>query len=1222
MIHRDLKPENIFISHDYKIKIGDFGLCRQLNSLKSYASTQKGTWNYIAPEMFKENAHYNNKIDIWSLGCIIYELCTLKHCFDFEESGGYIGLSNKILNMEPDKINIKYYSSKLQDLIDSLLKKNYEKRPNINDIYKIILNYYKPEIDFSLYIKEIYFLINKNEKNNNNSYSIINDENNFCLEEVDYSSSSDNNDLEDDYPIGLHLGETSSCIGVFRNCGVEIIPNLNGERTTPSIITILDKNTILKGEETLPYIIKNYDSSIFGTKRFLGREYKDKDLIEEIKKENFPYKIVEDKKAKYPIIFIEKENKKIQFTLEEISSFIIRKMIDNAEAYLGKKVNNVVITVPTNFNDAQRNCTKKAAKLAGVNVLRIINEAYAATLAYSLERSKSLSNKKKKILVFHLGGSTFNVSVLEMNEEENVETMSFCEEFLGGKDFDKKLVEYFLDIFCQKTNESKESIKDDKKAIKELTIRCEIIKRTLSSADEALLYISNFYNNNHIMENITRYKFESLCEDLFDRLELALNKALSDAQISKEEIEEIILIGGTSKIPKVKSFLQEYFNIDIKKNSHASERTRIKDLINPDEAIAYGATLAAAKILYKKDYDYAAFSLFDINPLSLGINIKNNCLNPEMKKEGDIMSLLIKRGTNVFCGEYIERTYQTSEDNQTFVRIFIYEGEKKYIKYNLKLGEVLLTNLPKKKKGEIKVKVNFRIDSEGILSVNAREEKTGKSIEIKILNDAIPLTNEDKERIREKCREICKENGWSNSSLGERGGMERCILKYASSKNNDYFNLKEILKNIKYSYGRIGQDEEDEEKYKIINYYIEFLEEYINFLGNNLDNETIIEKYYFFIKELFLSYIKKENINHRIKKEDENNIINQIKKHLGLFIKQNSGYLDNLVDIFKELKNKKIFFEIIIVIIEELNNCGKTCLEQMKKFCKYNSLIYFEKSIILFKKYIFDFKRLLIICGINLRKRYKKEIALSEYYIRNIKTNAILLCEDIFSLDKLIESKGTGFTQDALGLRINEKDEQENYQIVLSNYEKILIWLNNDKNYKKEEAICLANIIKIIIRFLGSHNNKILFKFGKRCEFIAEQLGINKDEIWYEEFNKNYQKIKDPPREPDWEMRQKYSEFNEIDEKFNKRKNNIDFINYILEVFPYAGYEEDIKKYRNIDFIKESEDYLEYLFERYYRDISNFNYYNYYNNEEYRLKYMLKEYIHSYITNLYNDNFI
>ena len=808
-----------------------------------------------------------------------------------------------------------------------------------------------------------------------------------------------------------------------------------------------------------------------------------------------------------------------------------------------------------------------------------------------------------------------------MNEEENVETMSFCEEFLGGKDFDKKLVEYFLDIFCQKTNESKESIKDDKKAIKELTIRCEIIKRTLSSADEALLYISNFYNNNHIMENITRYKFESLCEDLFDRLELALNKALSDAQISKEEIEEIILIGGTSKIPKVKSFLQEYFNIDIKKNSHASERTRIKDLINPDEAIAYGATLEAAKILYKKDYDYAAFNLFDIIPLSLGINIKNNCLNPEMKKEGDIMSLLIKRGTNVFCGEYIERTYQTSEDNQTFVRIFIYEGEKKYIKYNLKLGEVLLTNLPKKKKGEIKVKVNFRIDSEGILSVNAREEKTGKSIEIKILNDAIPLTNEDKERIREKCREICKENGWSNSSLGERGGMERCILKYASSKNNDYFNLKEILKNIKYSYGRIGQDEEDEEKYKIINYYIEFLEEYINFLGNNLDNETIIEKYYFFIKELFLSYIKKENINHRIKKEDENNIINQIKKHLGLFIKQNSGYLDNLVDIFKELKNKKIFFEIIIVIIEELNNCGKTCLAQMKKFCKYNSLIYFEKSIILFKEYIFDFKRL-VICGKNLRKRYKNEIALSEYYIRNIKTNAILLCEDIFSLDKLIESKGTGFTQDALGLRINEKDEQEKYQIVSSNYEKMLIGLRNDKNCKKEEAICLAKIIKIQMNFLDSNNYKILINLGERCEFIAKNLKINKNEIWYKEFSEIFQQI-NLPFDPGWKkekeirekMRQKYSEFIEIEEKFEKRKTDIDFINYILEVFPYVGYKEDKEKNGNIDFTKESLDLLKYLSYRYHPDV-NFNYYNNYSNEEYRLKYMLTEYINSYVNKL------
>ena len=248
-------------------------------------------------------------------------------------------------------------------------------------------------------------------------------------------------DLEEDYAVGLDLGTTFSCIGVYRNGGVEIIPNRNGERTTPSIVTILDNDTIVKGEDTLDYLVKEYDSSIYAIKRFIGRKYNDNDVINEIKKENFPFKIIgEGEDNNIPKVLVEKNNKSIKFTLEEISSFIIRKMVDNAEKFLSKKVKKLVITVPANFNDAQRNCTKQAAKLAGIEVLRIINEPTAAALAYGLEENNDQTDKN--ILVFDLGGGTFDVTILRINrsEETNFEILSTNgEKFLGGEDFDNKL---------------------------------------------------------------------------------------------------------------------------------------------------------------------------------------------------------------------------------------------------------------------------------------------------------------------------------------------------------------------------------------------------------------------------------------------------------------------------------------------------------------------------------------------------------------------------------------------------------------------------------------------------------------------------------------------------------------------------------------------------------------------------------------------------------------
>ena len=542
--------------------------------------------------------------------------------------------------------------------------------------------------------------------------------------------------LEDDYAIGLDLGTTFSCIGVFRNGGVEIIPNKFGERTTPSIVTILDENNILRGEETLDNLVKCYDCTIYDIKRFIGRNLKDEKVKEEIKSENFPFEIKFNGKNKLSFIEINKNNEKIGFTLEEISSFIIRKMIDSAEDYLKRKIKKIVITVPANFNDAQRNCTKQAALLAGVEVIRIINEPTAAALAYGLQEKNDENNRK--ILVFDLGGGTFDVTILNINKDKNNIEQSFeilstnGDQFLGGEDFDNKLVEYFLDKFCDKNDLKKEDVKKDKKAIKRLKISCEKIKRELNSFLESVLYINDFYNNIDILETIKEFDFEELCHDLINKLKKPLEDAINDAKIKINEISEIVLVGGSTRLSFVKRFLRKYF-----------ENKKINDSINPDETVAYGATLMAAKILFKKDNFLSNFNLMDITPLSLGVEILNDSEDNIIREEGGIMSIIVKRGSKIpFTNT---RKYKTTNDNQTTISIIIYEGEKKYVKYNHILGRVELNGLPKRPKGEIKINIKFFIDVNGILTVEGKEDDENKnnSIKIKIKNDMVNLTDED-----------------------------------------------------------------------------------------------------------------------------------------------------------------------------------------------------------------------------------------------------------------------------------------------------------------------------------------------------------------------------------------------------------------------------------------------------------------------------------------------
>ena len=994
-------------------------------------------------------------------------------------------------------------------------------------------------------------------------------------------------DLEDGYAYGLDLGTTFSCIGVFRNGGVEIIPNRNGDKTTPSIVTVIDEDTILRGEETEDHLVKDYDSSIYDIKRFIGRDFKDQNIKEEINFENFPFDLIQDEKSNYPLINIKKNNQKIQFKLEEISSFIIRKMVESAEDFLQRSVNKLVITVPANFNDSQRKCTEQAAKMAGIDVLRIINEPTAAALAYGLQDQNI--NNNGKILIFDLGGGTFDVTILNINKEKNLEQIfeilsTNGDKFLGGEDFDNKLVEYFLDKFCEKMGLNKNEIKKDKKAIRRLKIACEKIKRVLSSSKETQLCLNHFYDNKDILEKISANKFNDLCKDLIKRLENPIKNALIDAKITKKEISEIILVGGSTRLPMVKSFLFNNF-----------KGCKINDSINPDETVAYGATLMAAKILLKDNNLISNFNLMDITPLSLGVEIYNDSKDKEIQKEGAKMSVIIKRGSKIPYKN--SKLYYTCFDNQKEASIVIYEGEKKYVKYNHKLGYVLMTGLSQKPRGQVCIKIEFFIDSNGILTIKGIEENkdnsNDNSVKCEIKNDSVSLTPEVIEKLREKNEKYINVN--HELSL-------------------DYSNLKASLRDLKESYKTC---DDDTEKYNVLMNYNNTLEEFIDSFNKEFDNETMIEKYHIYVKELFNSYCKTLKMKD-IDNETQKNIINKCKEYIAQFIEKCSGYLIDLVEGIKDFP-KKYFYEIIVFIMEKYNECGKKCLKDKQKFCRYNSLLYFEKTLMFCKKYITDMKDILKVCQKKIFENCKRQFDISRVYIEDINSNAILLCSDSLKLGKLIVSgEGTGFTEKAKGLKYGVQEEQEKYEIVLQNYEKMFANLKGKTN--EEEAICIANIIKINYKCLGNDNYKNYLKLGENCEFIARKIKIDPKKEWYEEFKEIIKEIKNEYKETTKEetreiIKEKYKDkFDEIDEKFAKKKNAMDFIQYILKINPYPEYEED-KNNKDINFNEESQELLKLLTKRYFPktyEIDN-------NDEQYQLNYFINEEIEAYLNNLYQN---